>query len=202
MHCDTSLPFLGHARSTGSTVQHSEGLNLRGDGHLERRHFTVAPGYGPVTADVRESRYLESSTDDDYSVSVSELSSCPIILTSPPAPSSNLAGHLSGELDGARALGYIAGQSRALSIVCSTRATYPLCPHPDQGLSLGRLYLWLLGHAGARLRLRYEPDLCYRTVRISTEEWGRFNIWGSGQQLHRTYDVPGPHTLPSRLHLW
>ncbi|KAI6125566.1 hypothetical protein EDD16DRAFT_1703068 [Pisolithus croceorrhizus] len=143
---------------------------------------------------------------DDYSTSASavlQLSGGPIIPIPPLAHSSDLAGHPSGELHGARALGYISGRTeRHLSYIPHALRTLHVLIQIKDSPSV-ESYLWLLGHAGSRLRLRHELDLCYRTVaRISTGEWGRFNIWGLGQQPHWTYDEPGlrissPHDCTS-----
>ncbi|KIK22092.1 hypothetical protein PISMIDRAFT_11818 [Pisolithus microcarpus 441] len=117
------MSTLGHASPSRSTLQHSRGLSFQGDCYLDHRHFTTPPGYGSATIDGRELRYLESSIGDDYSVSISEalrLSSCPIIPAPLPATlSSDLAGHLCGELDSAQdplSSGYVFGKSRASAI--------------------------------------------------------------------------------------
>ncbi|KAI5992937.1 hypothetical protein EDD15DRAFT_956429 [Pisolithus albus] len=116
-------PLLGRASPIRSTVQHSRGLTLRGDFHLERECYTTAPVYRSATVHTQEPQRLESSTGDSYRVSVAEtlqLPGCPVI----PAPllvrNSSPVGYLSGEPGVARLSDYFVGESRASAIVSST----------------------------------------------------------------------------------
>ncbi|KAI6137323.1 hypothetical protein F5141DRAFT_1288819 [Pisolithus sp. B1] len=116
----TTPPFLGHAPPVSSTVQHSWGLTYEGDRHLEQRHYTTAPGCGSATVDALELQCLESWIRDGYSVSISELPTCPVISAPLLARNSSLVGYLSGEPGSAQlasSSGYVTGENRASSII-------------------------------------------------------------------------------------
>ncbi|KAI5992904.1 hypothetical protein EDD15DRAFT_2367671 [Pisolithus albus] len=118
------MSTLGHASSSRSTLQYSQGFSCRGDCYLGHRDFATPPGYGSATIDGREFRYLESWIGDDYSFSNCEA----LRLSSVPTPLlATLSSDLCGELDSAKhplSSGYVVGENEA-SAVDSLMVSHP-----------------------------------------------------------------------------
>ncbi|KAI6046944.1 hypothetical protein EDC04DRAFT_2625494 [Pisolithus marmoratus] len=104
-----ALSFSDHVPPSTSTVQPFQ--TLARHCHLDHSCYTAAHRYKIATIDGREAQCPTSSTGKDFHVSISELTSCPIMSARPQVPTSSLVGHLNREQDSAQfalSMGYIA----------------------------------------------------------------------------------------------